>query len=174
MNARVDPAEVRAFLPGTFVRFLDSEDALLISDAPRRLPPEMLLSAENALRRGGWVVDGGDRSLWRLDWSPDRWRTEIERLTQEPPTPLPTQETLWEPYALARLLAAHPAPPATQPVAMLRPMLQRWEKPAALLAIVPRLLQESAERLRKHRPLPTAGAGLLFAWLRATEEGYTP
>ncbi len=108
--------------------------------------------------------------LWRLDWTPERWRQALDALPMDMPA-LPTRQALHGAYALCRLLLGHPAPLMEQPMHMLRCVLKRIQQGEdALLRDVPALYAQSAARLRMHQPLPYDAGRVLAAWLGQQEE----
>lgn len=150
-----------------FLRLCDSPNALWVTDFPRgntdTIPAMAALDALDCTcteRRG----------LWYIDWKPDRWWLELERLPNGLPA-FPAEDELHPAYALCRLWLAHPSVWEEQPMDMLRHTWHLMQKPrSVVLKGLPALHAESALRLRKHQPLPFYGARILAGWLMEQEE----
>ena len=167
MKSPLSKAEISSVLgEGAFVRLAAQDDALFVSDAPRLLPADRLIVAQNALSRLGYQSWINSRGLLALDWDEARWRAFTEKCAITKPALLPADQSLENVYALARLLAVHPAPLEKQPKPLLRALLKRYHQPAGMIEYAPAALSACARQLRTHEPLPYAGAGILFAWLR--------
>ena len=174
MNIFPPQAEVRAALgEGCFVKRSDDPAALFISDAPRRFAADQLIQAEQSLLQHGFTCERTPNALWRIDLTEARWLMLAERFGAVAPTAFPERKTLHGVYALARLLQAHPAPWPAQPREMLRQMLQNWNQPVMMETQAIHWTGDCAKRLRAHLPLPHAGAGILFAYIRREEENPT-
>ncbi|HNW86554.1 MAG TPA: hypothetical protein PLP25_09525 [Candidatus Limiplasma sp.] len=174
MNVFPPQAEVRAALgEGCFVKRSDDPAAFFISDAPRRFAADRLTQAEQALLQRGFTCAETPNALWRIDFTEARWQMLSERFGAVAPTAFPARESMHGVYALARLLRAHAAPWPAQPREMLRLMLQNWNQPVAMETQAARWTGDCAQRLRDRLPLPSAGAGILFAYIRREEENPT-
>jgi len=156
---------------GCFLRRAKDDGALFVTDAPRRFAPEKLSAVEAALKARGFCCSLTPRALWRVDLAQARYVNLFTAYRYAEPPPFPADERLMRVYALARLLAAHPAPWEEQPPELLRALLKRCGRPAELLQIAPRVLETCARSLREHRPLPSAAAGMLYQWLTETGKG---
>ena len=157
--------ELSALLPGAFVRRAAGEEALFVTDAPRRLETAARQATLEAMAAAGFCIVCTDNRLWTVDLTNPRWRT----LVLEPQWPMrcafPTEVRLHGVYQLARLLAAHPAPWPQQPWQPLRTVLKRLDTPQAMIRISPELTAHCARLLRKGQPMPSAAAGPLWRWL---------
>ena len=162
--------EVRGLLgKGCFVRRCDQPTAFWVSDAPRRFAPDALQKAAQRLVQQGFTVCLSQNGLWYLDWADARWLSFLEPFAAVQPAELPARESLHSVYTLARLLWAHPTPWPMQPKELLRPMLKAYPLLNEIEKQSPQWLEACAKRLRLHQALPSAGAGVLFAWLRQSE-----
>ncbi len=165
-------ADVRRLLGGgAFVRLAVDDDALLVSDAPRRMDADALAEAIGRLQAEGYVAWVTERGLLAIDWGERRWHIweERGRICSEPT--LPSDETLHAPYALARLLWAHPAPWHEQPRTLLRELVKAAARREGIVRIAPTMLTVCAERLRRHETLPTAAAWLVIHELESSTDG---
>ncbi len=157
--------ELSALLPGAFVRRAAGEDALFVTDAPRRLETAARQAALAAMAEAGFCVSATDNGLWSVDLTEGRWRTLVLEPQWPMPCAFPAEVRLHGVYRLARLLAAHPVHWAQQPRAMVRAVRKRLDTPQALLQTAPEFTAQCAELLRMGRPLPTSAAGPLWQWL---------
>ena len=157
--------ELSALLPGAFVRRAAGEEALFVTDAPRRLETAARQATLEAMAAAGFCIVCTDNGLWSVDLTDARWRA----LVLDPQWPMrcafPTEVRLLGVYQLARLLAAHPAPWPQQPLQPLRAVFKRLDTPQELMRVAPELIAECAGLLRKGEPLPAAAAGPLWLWL---------
>lgn len=148
-----------------FLRICLTDDALWVSDLPRRLQD---VSAVKEALLGLGVGCREANGLWKLDWLPERYAALAEALPKAVP-PLPWDGALHEAYALCRLLLIHPAPVPQQPVEPVRAVLKLPQKPAGeQLQAIRALAGQCAAGLRMHRPLPTMAGGLLAERLSDT------
>lgn len=147
-----------------FVRLCASDDALWVTDLPRRT--ESVEAARKALDAlGVRCMEDGAGGLWRLDWPPDGWRERLGALPAQPP-PFPRDEALHPAYALCRLLLSHPAPLERQPMEQVRAVFKRASgAPEALLGLVSPLHGESARRLRAGEPVAHDAGRVLSDWI---------
>lgn len=157
--------ELSALLPGAFVRRAAGEEALFVTDAPRRLEPGKRGAAANAMAEAGFQISETANGLWTVDLTDTRWRA----LLLEPQWPFtcafPAEVRLHGVYQLARLLAAHPTFWPEQPLEPIRAVLKRLDAPQTLVQVAPDILAQCAILLRKGKPLPSAAAGPLWRWL---------
>lgn len=162
-------ATLRAFGP-CFLRICADEDALWVSDLPRRRPDTR--PAEAALDALGVECRlNADSLLWKLDWTQARYRALEAALPRTPPA-FPQRPFLEDAYALCRLLLLHPAPLSRQPLAVIREVLKLdasvlTERPEVLR----RLHGQCAAALRLGEPLPSLAGGLLCDWINSMERG---
>ena len=94
-------------LLGGFVRVDRSDEALWISDYPRR--ETCLAETEKRLAALGVQcrLDEGLK-MWRLDWTEEKWAEVLSSMPAEPPG-YPGDEALHETYAFCRYALLHPA-----------------------------------------------------------------
>ena len=144
-----------------FVRRAREDDALFVSDAPLRLPTARIAELYALLAEHGYTCVKAPNGLWRIGLSAQKCRQALAHYANEAPAAFP-RDTQTDVYALAGLLAAHPAPIERQPIALLYAVIKRCAEPAQLYAAAPRLLEACAIRLRSHQPLPHMAAGLLY------------
>ena len=166
-----DRAAVAAILGGrAFVKLCDTDDALLVSDAPKRMDGQALAGALTRLAQAGYTAQTTPRGLLAIDWTESRWQELFEQNITAGEPALPQNEALHACYALATLLLLHPAPPAQQPKLLLRNLLKAACRKGGLAAAAPPMLAACAQRLRMHQALPTAAASLLVAVLHTEGE----
>ena len=171
MNSPFCKTEIESELgSGVFVRLAAQDNALMISDAPRRLSAGQLTVAQDALAGLGYASWINERGLLALDWDERQWHVKVTAFQHIPAVAVPTNGRLENVHALARLLAAHPSPLTLQPKPMLRALLKRYHLLDAMLQFAPGALSVCAQQLRAHQPLSAAGAGILYAWLRDLQE----
>lgn len=151
-----------------FVRLCASDDALWVTDLPRRT--ESVEAARKALDAlGVTCTEDGAAGLWRLDWTREAWRGRLLALPAKPP-PFPRDEALHPAYALCRLLLLHPTPLERQPMEQVRAVCKRASgAPEALLRLVSPLHGESARRLRAGEPVAYGAGQVLSDWLTRTD-----
>ena len=142
-----------------FIRRCRTEDALFVTDAPRRAAdPEGLL--RRLERSPDWtaVPDGG---LTRLDPSPALWGALMRAI---PPAEAARPER-WPAYpflvACANRLCFKPVAPEIQPVAPLRLTLKRLEA-GELDRLQAELPQLVAALQREKKPLPEAAGRIIL------------
>lgn len=150
---------------GSFLRLSRDDQALWVTDLPRRRVPldeaEALLNALNV----ECALD--ERTgLWRLNWTLAGWMNALASLPTEPPA-LPKEDELHPAYALCRLLLFHPAPLERQPMERLCQMAKLAQGPReALMRSLPACYGDAAARLRLGQPLPSAAGRILASWLK--------
>ena len=157
--------ELSALLPGAFVRRAAGEDALFVTDAPRRLETAARQAELAAMAEAGFCVSVTDNCLWSIDLTEARWRALVLEPQWPMPCAFPAEVRLHAVYRLARLLAAHPAPWPQQPLQPLRAVFKRLDAPQELMRVAPELTAHCARLLRKGQSLPSAAAGPLWLWL---------
>lgn len=162
----LNKAEIAVILgERVFVRISASEDALFVSDAPRRMTPNALETVSVALNGLGYSVWVLQNNMMAIDWDETRWVRWAESIAGESVDTFPTEPSLWPVYRLYRLLDAHPAPFAKQPRAPMRELLKRDDRPQEWAMRTHNIRRACAAMLRKHQPLPVAAKGLLAEWL---------
>ena len=153
-----------------FLRLYGQDSFLYISDAPRKAASETLQILQNTMRERGFVSQISENNLLLIDLQPIRWRMLLSTFPCFGVEPFPRDDRLLAVYALARLLSRHPSPLEIQPLEPVRAVLKRYDQPNTLPALVPRLISQCAERLRRKQPLPSALADVLFTWLKEQKE----
>lgn len=165
-------AEVRALLQTRgFVRAAVQADALLVTDVCLRMPREEQAKCISRCAQAGFRIWRNDQGLWAIDPDDARWQQLWDAWQDPADCGIPNVYALMDVYALARLLAAHPAPLVEQPKTMLRALLKSCDGKGTIATTAASDLQAFAEALRLHQPLPSAAAGLLFAWLLEHRKG---
>ncbi len=149
---------------GCFLRVCRDDGALWVSDAPRLAITPQAPPAFAALGVA-CVLDGRSR-LWRLDFTTERWESEVAGLPPVPP-PLPACDAVHGAYALCRVLLAHPCELSAQPLGPLRRVLKAG--PQGMEDVARLLREETALRLRQGRPVAHAAGRVLAAWLQEIE-----
>lgn len=153
------PAEARCF-----VRICDDDNALWVSDLPRKYAQCDKL-AEMLRTEGFEVLPDGPGSLWYLDWTMERWQEMLSLLPRES-LQLPQDERYHEAYALCRLWAAHPAPLEPEHLPALRRVVKMTAaKPEKVLKSVRILMEEAAVQLRERKTAAHAAGWVLEVWL---------
>ena len=149
-----------------FLRISKTEDCLWVTDLPRRT--DSLADVEHSLAELGLrcTLDPSSR-LWHIDLTPAMYAAWSSHLPTTPP-PFPADELLHEAYALCRLLLAHPAPLADQPLSPIRSIL-KWLAFPSHCPFPSALHGQCAALLRQGQPLPHLGGQLLAA--RLTQKG---
>ncbi|MDD3214264.1 MAG: hypothetical protein PHY64_11350 [Eubacteriales bacterium] len=156
--------------PSAFVRRAKTDDALYISDAPRRLPPEALILLEETLNKNEFCCRITNRGLWEIDLADERLLALLHSYPHGSNPKIPKDNALLPAYALIRLLQKHPAPWAKQPRGPIRAILKRMNlSQAEMNPVLQPLLETCAERLRKGLPLPSEAATALMDWLKRME-----
>ena len=92
-----------------FVRRSRTDDALFISDAPRRNEAEPLLSVAQRLTKMGYVITQTDHRLWKINLDNKRFQALFPHISDEKDRPFPVDfSASLAIYELACLLSAHP------------------------------------------------------------------
>lgn len=109
-------------LLGGFVRVDRSDEALWISDFPRR--ETYLAEMEKRLAALGVQcrLDEGLK-MWRLDWTEEKWAEVLSSMPAEPPG-YPGNEALHETYAFCRYALLHPAKSSCESLRLARAILK--------------------------------------------------
>lgn len=150
-----------------FVRLCATDDALLVSDAPKRMDAQALQAAITRLEQAGYTASIVPRGLLAIDWNETRWQAFSDRYAASGEPVFPQDEKLHSVYELARLMRLHPVRLARQPKPMLRALAKAACRKGGLVACAPNALVACAQRLRLHEALPSAAMGLLTAELYA-------
>ncbi len=164
--------EVQAILGSNngFLRLYGQDDFVYISDAPRRAASETIRDMQKTMREQGFVSHIDESNLLLIDLEPIRWRMLLEVFPRFGVEPFPQDDRWLEVYALARLLARHPSPIDRQPMEPVRAVLKRYDRKNSLPALMPQLISQCAERLRRKLPLPSVLADVLYTWLKEQKE----
>lgn len=166
MNAPIPEGPIRLVLGNRcFVRRSDDDAAFWISDAPRLMADDTLREKQTSLSGEGFLSWITQRRLLMIDLQERRWQSVMAAFANATPLPLPESDRLHAVFALAGLLAAHPAAWPSQPKEPLRALLKRYDQPKNMLRYAPELMAQCAVLLREHRELPSSGANILYAWL---------
>ena len=147
-----------------FVRVCDTDDALWVSDLPRRIPNAEALAQK--LNGQGFICRLDEKKqLWHVDWTEERW----QQMLMDYPTGIPdfpVEERYHPAYALCRLWLLHPAERTAGNLPMIRRMLKLTAEPEArLLVCVPALHAQAARSLREGIPSAYDAGRILAGWL---------
>ena len=150
-----------------FVRVCIQNDALWVSDCPRRTAD--LSEAEKELSRLGICTRlDAEAGLWYLDLTDDAWADMLNELPDEIP-PLPENECLHPAYALCRLWLLHPdAEKGLFEARMIWKLMNGPEE--KMLAAIPLLHETAACALREGKAVGYEAGKLLAGWLREKQE----
>ena len=150
-----------------FVRVCTQNDALWVSDCPRRT--EDLSEAEKELSRLGICTRLDDEAgLWYLDLTDAAWTYMLNEISDEMP-PLPEDECLHPAYALCRLWLLHAD--AEKALVEARTIWKFMNGPEEkMLAAIPLLHEAAACALREGRAVGYEAGKLLAGWLREKQE----
>ena len=162
-------AALAAIINAGFVRVAQGGEALFVSDAPRRLPPQARDAALTRLAREGYDARLTAEGLLALDWAEARWLQWRDDNAYAPVAAFPRRDAGWPAYSLAMLLALHPAPWESQPRDMLRSVVKAAFRPQTMPRTATALYAACAQRLRQHQALPSAAAGALWNDIRMQE-----
>lgn len=141
------------------------DDCLWICDLPRRTNDPAAI--RNLLEASGFrLLPSTADGLWRIDLS-------LEDAIFHIPAALPSvpyQDRLHTLYALCRLLEAHPAPLAEQPMPLMRAILKlTLLEPNEQARQASRLYTLCAERFNRRMPLPSSVCGILAETIQKEE-----
>lgn len=153
-----------------FVRVCDHDDALWVSDLPRRM--DDCTETEKRLNAEGFSVRLDEKSrLWYVDWTEERWQALLAGWPRELPA-LPADEAYHEAYALCRLYLLHPSDWEDGHLPAMRKALKLTEsRPDPMQRGMRSLYEETAVRLREGKTIAHAAGRILAAWLNAIETG---
>lgn len=148
-----------------FVRVCDSDDALWVSDLPRRYSG-LLAEVEGVLAESGFACRLDEKSgLWYLDFTPEYWQEIIGGFPRRLPS-FPKEERYHPAYALCRLWLSHPTPWSGGQLPVIRRVFKLTNQTEeALLRAVPSLHEQAACDLRKGLPCAHAAGRMLARWL---------
>ncbi len=145
-----------------FLRRAESDDYLLCSDAPRRLP-HPACAAQLFLKAGLPLTEKDD--LWFLDARAGDYAKLDSSLPEDMPEKLP-EEKYMDIWALCRMLSEHQNNAACQPLWAVRQALKALEAgDKQVLALSNSLPPRLAVLLRNKEPLPSLAGKLLAQWL---------
>ncbi len=156
---------------GCFLRRSRDDDALWVSDQPRRVRDAGTLEKLACELAEIGIVCRTDEAtrLWRMDLSDEAYAELADKLPRTPPK-FPDNDRLLDAYALCRLLLGKPSPIGIQPLCPLRAVLKRFDGNAApMLALISSLHESCAELIRRKMPLPSAAGGVLALWIIGKE-----
>lgn len=148
------------------LRLSRTDDCLWICDLPRRM--EAWGAVAEKLKAEGFTVwlNEQDR-LWRIDLP----LTDRLFRSDPAPVPLPGKADLHMLYSLYRLLLAHPAKEAEQPMPLVRALLKlTLLSPDERSHAVDRLHGLCAQRVNRRQPLPSAAAAALMQTIQREEQ----
>lgn len=152
-----------------FVRVCRTDDALWVSDLPRRFSQwrDTVRTLETAGFRCRLRREDG---LLSVDLSEGAWLCAVQSLPDSLPV-LPAREALHPVYALCRVWMLHPCAWADEPLPVLRRVTKLTSgSEDALLRAVPKLHQEAAQSLREGGPCAYGAGRWLACWLAEKEE----
>ena len=147
-----------------FVRVCDSNDALWVSDLPRKT--DDLAGAENLLLQNGFMchLDVQTQLLY-VDWTQNRWKEMLSSFSSALPA-LPQSDRYHAAYALCRLWLSHPSDLSPDTLPAMRRMLKLTQQPQEkLLKSISSLHEEAAVQLRTGKPTAYAAGCILAKWL---------
>lgn len=143
-------------ITGGFLRIDRSDEALWVSDYPRRYADTQ--SVEEQLRKLGIVCVLDEKTkLWHLDWIEEKWNELICSLPETPPE-LPEDEHLHPAYALCRFALLHPGKRTRESLRMLRAVLKETKT-------IRQLHEEAVRTYREGQPIAYEAGRLLAAQL---------
>ena len=167
MNLKAEQKRLYESMPKDtrcFVRICDTDQALWVSDLPRRMPDAAQLSEK--LSAQGFVchLDENTR-LWYIDWTAQRWEEMLSACPGSLPE-FPLEECYHAAYALCRLWITHPSDLAPAAMPAVRRMLKLVQQPEEeLLKSIASLHEEAAVQLRTGQPVAHAAGWILAQWL---------
>ena len=153
-----------------FLRLYGTDDAIFISDVPRRVNAEVLTHIRHMMQEQGFTVQITTGNLLLMDLSQARWEQLLSSFQNAKPIPFPDDDRLTDVYTLIRLLMRHPSALQEQPKELIRAALKRYPEKDGFPKLAPLLLEQCAIRLRHHAPLPSALADVMYTWLMEQQE----
>ena len=147
-----------------FVRICAGDDALWVSDLPRKT---MDLSANlPLLLQNGFACRVDERAkLLYVDWTQSMWTKALASFSPVLPA-LPQHDRYHAAYALCRLWITHPSDLAPAAMPAVRRMLKLVQQPEEeLLKSIASLHEEAAVQLRTGQPVAHAAGWILAQWL---------
>lgn len=161
MNLAGEQARVHAALGGGFLKVDRSDEALWLSDLPRRMKETQRV--EEKLRELGVRCIKDEKSqLWHLDWTEERWEEVLSDLPACCPS-LPEDESLHAAYAFCRFALGHPSPHTPEGMKMVRSLLKGT-------AEIGQMHEKAVELQRKGQPSAYDAGRVLAAILIKQEE----
>lgn len=152
-----------------FVRLCRTDDALWVSDLPRRMPQWEETAKRLEAEGFAWQMRPED-ALLAIDLSREAWARAVQALPVAVP-PLPSRDSLHPVYALCRLWLLHPCAWEDEPLPVLRRVAKLTAGPEkAVLRQVPGLHQMAAQSLREGAPCAYHAGRWLARWLLEKEE----
>ena len=159
MDLHSEQERIHAIIGG-FLRLDRSDDALWVSDYPRRNID--LNGIEEQLKALGACCRLDEKArLWHLDWTIEKWEQIITSLPESLP-PFPVDDRLHAAYTFCRFALLHPGKRTDESMRMLRAVM----KGSAAIA---RLHEQAAQALRNGHPI-AYDAGRLLALQLMKEE----
>lgn len=172
MNLTTEQRRLYGLMPARarcFVRLCRADDALWVSDLPRRLP-EWRDTARRLEAEGFTCRLLEKERLLTVDLSGEAWARAVEPLPMGIP-PLPSRDALHPLYALCRIWLLHPCAWADEPLPVLRRVVKLTAGPEeALMRAAPQLHQAAAQSLREGTPCAYSAGRWLAQWLMEKEE----
>jgi len=147
-----------------FVRICDTDDAMWVSDLPRKT--DDLSDAQSALWQNGFVCRfDKDTRLLYADWSENRWAEMLSNFPHTPPR-FPQSDRYHAAYALCRLWLSHPSAFTPDTLPAVRRLIKLMQQPEEkiLKSLLP-LHEEAAVQLRMGLPAAHAAGWILAKWL---------
>ena len=145
-----------------FVRICDTDQALWVSDLPRRMPDAAQLSEKLAAQGFVCHLDENTR-LWYIDWTAQRWEEMLSACPGSLPE-FPLEECYHAAYALCRLWMLHPSEHKNLPV-IRRVVKLVCEPESKVLSAIAPLHAQAAADLRSGRPFAFDAGRVLAGWL---------
>jgi hypothetical protein len=150
-----------------FLRRAESDEYLLCSDAPRRLPHPA--NAAGLFHEAGLPLTEKD-GLWFLDARLEDYLQLDSALSMDMPGK-PLEEKYLDIWALCRMLNTYQNNAACQPLWAVRRTLKAIEAGEAnVLSLAETLPPMFAELLRKKEPLPILAGKLMSQWLKEKDK----
>lgn len=168
----MNPRQELAALTGSraFVRRAKTDDAMYVSDAPRRLEKDALSLLEYQLNQNGFDCHVTENGLWKIDLTDSRLFALLHTYPDAENADIPEKNEDLPVYGLFRILKKHPAPWKRQPREIIRALLKRMDQPREEMNRISQpILEICAEKLRKGMTLPSEAAPMLAYWLNHKE-----
>ncbi len=143
-----------------FLRVDQSDDALWVTDLPRRHPKTGVW--EETLGKRGISCTPDVSGLWHLDWTLEEWARRLDGLPDQIP-PLCENENKHAAYALCRFGLLHPAARSDESMRFLRKLLKGTTD-------MHTLHEMAAEACRNGNPIAYDAARVLAVRLKKENE----